>query len=487
MKRILLGAFLVILLDHNAVIGQNGLQPNRVTPTLKQIEYQEMELIGFIHFNMNTFTDKEWGYGDEDPQLFNPKAIDVEQWLQVAKAIGMKELLLTAKHHDGFCLWPSAFTEHSIKNSPYKNGSGDVVKEFTAACRKYGLRAGLYLSPWDRNNPTYGSPEYLVYYKNQLRELLSNYGEINEVWFDGANGGNGYYGGANETRIIDRKIYYPWPEFIRIVYELQPKATIFSDAGPDLRWIGNENGIAGDTFWSTIDTDNLVIGESEPGYLNIGDPNGKAWLVGVCDVSIRPGWFYHANEDRLVKSPPELMELYYQSVGRNAVLLLNLPPDQNGLIQENDIRSLREFRAILDETFRTNLAANAKATASTCRLNSPRFNPNLMLDEDNQTYWAAGNGSQKATIEITLDGVKEFDRILIQEPIFLGQRISSFEIQTFENRHCKTVAQATTIGYKRILKITPIRTRKIRILIRAANNPPAISTFALFKASDKEL
>jgi alpha-L-fucosidase len=245
-----------------------------------------MEMIGFIHFSINTFTDKEWGYGDESPELFNPSSLDAEQWARAAKEAGMKQLILTAKHHDGFCLWPSAYTEHSVKNSPWKNGQGDLVKEFTEACRHHGLKAGLYLSPWDRNHKDYGTPEYLDYYRNQLTELLSNYGEISEIWFDGANGGDGYYGGANEIRKIDRGTYYDWDNTFNLVYSLQPEIIIFSDAGPGCRWIGNEHGIAGETNWSTINGDSLTIGGSDQAYLNTGDPNGPDWIPGECDVSI---------------------------------------------------------------------------------------------------------------------------------------------------------------------------------------------------------
>jgi alpha-L-fucosidase len=460
--------------------------PNNVLPSRKQVEYQRMELIGFLHFNMNTFTGKEWGYGDEDPKLFNPKQLDVEQWVRVAKEAGMKELILTAKHHDGFCLWPSAYTKHSIRNSPYKNGSGDIIKEFTDACRKFGVKPGLYLSPWDRNNGEYGTAAYIAYYKNQLRELLKDYGDIYEIWFDGANGGDGFYGGARETRTIDSKTYYPWKEFSEIVYRLQPKASIFSDAGPDVRWIGNERGFAGETFWSTINSDSLVIGQSDQRYLNTGEEGGRSWLVGVCDVSIRPGWFYHQHEDTLVKTPQELVDLYYKSVGRNAVLLLNIPPGPDGRIHENDIRSLRMFRAILDETFGKNLASRGKATEPNHRQRSARYSPDNILDRDNGTYWEADADQRSGSIEVTLEGAKEFDRIMIQEPIEIGQRISRFEIQAFRNNAWESIARGTTVGYKRILRTAPVRTDKVRILIEEANNTPAISTFALFKASARE-
>lgn len=476
----------LLLFSSGSARCQSDIPANKVVPSQRQIEYQKMELIGFIHFNMNTFSGKEWGYGDEDPKIFNPTELDVQQWARVAKETGMKELILTAKHHDGFCLWPSAFTKHSIEYSPYKNGKGDIVREFVDACKKFGIKPGLYLSPWDRNNTDYGSPKYITYYENQLRELLTHYGEIAEVWFDGANGGNGYYGGANETRIIDRKTYYPWKEIFGIVHRLQPNALIFSDAGPDIRWIGNEDGYASETFWSTINADTTTPGTADQNYLNTGDPSGTKWMAGEADVSIRPGWFYHKSQDTLVKSPQELVDIYYKSVGRNAVMLLNVPPNQRGLISDYDIKALKEFRQIIDETFKINLAKGAKATASDYRLNSAEFGPNNILDGDNDTYWAADDDKRSATIEIVLDSITTFDRIMLQEPIRFGQRISSFEIQIYKDNEWVTVAHGTTIGYKRLLRISPARTERVRIVIEDANNCTALSNFGLFKASPKE-
>jgi alpha-L-fucosidase len=462
------------------------LNPNAVVPTPKLIQYQQMELIGFIHFTVNTFTDKEWGYGDESPEIFNPTALDVEQWAQTAKAAGMKQLILTAKHHDGFCLWPSQYTEHSVKNSPYKEGKGDVVGEFVAACKKYGLKAGLYLSPWDRNHKDYGTPAYITYYKNQLKELLTQYGEINEIWFDGANGGDGYYGGANEIRKIDRKTYYGWEKIIAFVKNLQPNIKIFSDAGPDVHWIGNEKGFAGSTFWSTINTGQLTIGASKTDYLNTGDPNGNQWIVGQCDVSIRPGWFYHANQDSLVKTPQQLADIYYKSVGRNALLLLNLPPDKRGIIHENDVKSLTEFKAIIDASLTTDLAKGQTTSANNYRLKHPKFAPQNTLDGDPMTYWATDDGVFPANLELELSEPTSFDRILLQEPIHLGQRISQFEIDVMVDKNWVTIAKETTIGFKRILRIPEVNTNKLRLRIMAANNTVAISNLGLFKSSLKE-
>jgi alpha-L-fucosidase len=463
------------------------IKPNKVLPSKKQLDYQSLEMVGFIHFNMNTFTDKEWGYGDESPALFNPQKLDAEQWVKAAKDAGIKELILTAKHHDGFCLWPSAYTEHSIKNSPYKNGKGDIVKEFTEACAKNGIKAGLYLSPWDRNHAGYGTPAYITYYKNQLRELLTNYGKISEMWFDGANGGDGYYGGAREVRKIDKLNYYPWKEIQSIVYQLQPDALIFSDAGPDIHWIGNERGIAGETFWSMLTRDKVVVGDSDEDYLNTGDYYGKEWVIGQCDVSIRKGWFFHTTDDVNVKTPSQLVDLYYRSVGRNAVFLLNIPPDRNGLFAEKDVASIKKFREILNGTFRNNLAANAKVTASSVFSASAGFGPGNITDNDVNSYWAADEGKREATIEIDIDSTKKFDRILLQEPVRLGQRISSFDILILKNEGWQTIASGTSIGFKRLLRITPIAGSKIRINIRDANNTPAISNFGLYKAAGNDV
>ena len=481
MKHLL--AIVALLLLTCTVYSQPDIQPNKVIPSQKQLNYQSMEVVGFIHFNMNTFTDKEWGYGDESPALFDPKKLDAEQWVKAAKDAGIKELILTAKHHDGFCLWPSAFTEHSIKNSPYKNGKGDIVKEFTDACAKYGIKAGLYLSPWDRNHAGYGTPAYIAYYKKQLTELLTNYGKISEMWFDGANGGDGFYGGAKEVRTIDKHNYYPWKEIQEIVYRLQPEALIFSDAGPDIHWIGNERGIAGETCWSMLDRSQVAVGDADSDYLNRGDYYGTSWVIGQCDVSIRPGWFYHAKEDESFKTPSQLVDLYYKSVGRNAVFLLNIPPNRDGLFAEKDVASMKKFREILDKTFKDNLASNAKAAATTVFSKAGKFSPGNLTDSDPESYWAAAGDKRQASLEITIDSTKKFDRILLQEPVRFGQRIASFDIQLLRTGGWQTIASGTSIGFKRLLRITPIAGSKIRINIREANNTPALSNFALFKAA----
>lgn len=459
---------------------------NPVVPTPLQVEYHNMEFIGFVHFGMNTFTDTEWGFGNESPQIFDPTEFDANQWAKTAKEAGMKELILTAKHHDGFCLWPSRYTEHSVKNSPWKSGKGDIVREFVEACRRNGLKAGLYLSPWDRNHAGYGTPAYIEYYRNQLRELLTEYGEIAEVWFDGANGGTGFYGGANESRRIDRRTYYGWKETWALVKKLQPNALIFSDAGPDIRWTGNERGYAGETNWSMIDASSITVGEADNAYLNSGDPEGSDWLISLCNTSIRPGWFYHQTQDEDVKSPQELMDVFYRSVGRNGVLLLNIPPDKKGLFHENDIRALEEFKKIRDETFVSNLVSGKKVKASSTWLDLPKYKSSHIADDDPDSYWAADEGSREATLEIDLGEPVQFDRVLIQEPIRFGQRISNFEIQVWKDNEWASLVQGTTVGHKRILRFPSVESDRVRVVIKGANNSPAISNFGLYRSSDKE-
>jgi len=461
----------------------DDLPPTDVVPSAEQLAYQQMEYIGFVHFTVNTFTDREWGYGDEKNTVFNPTAFDPDQWARVAAEAGMKELILTAKHHDGFCLWPSRYTEHSVKNSRWQDGAGDVVGAFAAAARAHGLKVGLYLSPWDRNHAEYGTPAYLEYYHNQLRELLTDYGDITEVWFDGANGGDGYYGGAREERRIDRETYYRWDETWGLVKSLQPSTLIFSDAGPDIRWMGNENGFAGQTNWSTINSDSIIVGAADEAYLNTGDPKGERWVVPLCNTSIRPGWFYHESQDDQVKPLKDLLEVYYKSVGRNCVLLLNVPPDKRGLFHENDVAALMEFRRVLDETFAVNLAAGHPVEANEHRRQHPMFAPEHLVDDDPDTYWAANDNTVTAELEIDLGAPVIFDRILLQEPIRFGQRVAAFSIQARTDGAWSVVGRGTTIGYKCLLRIPPVMADRVRIRIEDALDVPALSNFGLFKAS----
>jgi alpha-L-fucosidase len=440
-----------------------------------------METNAFVHFTTNTFTGREWGNGDEKETVFNPTATDAGQWAKSLKEAGFKMMILTCKHHDGFCLWPSKYTEHSVKNSPYKNGKGDIVREACDACKRLGLKFGVYLSPWDRNQSEYGKPGYLTYYRNQLKELFTQYGTVTEMWFDGANGGTGYYGGANEERKINSKTYYDWPTTLAMVRSIQPKVLFFSDAGPDIRWVGNESGIAGETNWNTITPDTLHAGK--PGIeklLNTGSPDGTRWIPAEVDVSIRPGWFYHAAEDEKVKTPQQLFDIYLSSVGRGSNLLLNIPPDQRGLFHEKDVASLKGFRKLLNKAFGVNLAKNAAVTADSYRGNAAAYAPGNSTDGNENTYWSTNDGITTGSLVITLAKVSTVQYITLQEYIQLGQRIQSFTVEAWKDNAWQIVASATTIGYKRILKIAPVATGKIRINFTAAKACPVISNIEIF-------
>lgn len=450
-------------------------------PTEEQLAWHEMEMNAFIHFTINTFTDLEWGMGNESPSLFNPLQANPDQWANVIQKTGCKGIILTCKHHDGFCLWPSKYTEHSVKNSPYKNGKGDIVKELSEACKKYGLKFGVYLSPWDRNHAKYGYPEYITYYRNQLGELFKNYGPVFEMWFDGANGGTGYYGGSNERRTIDGKTYYDWVGTLNMIRQLQPGVIFFSDAGPGVRWVGNEKGIAGETNWCTITPDTLYAGK--PGIekiLNEGSENGTQWIPAETDVSIRPGWFYHEREDPLVKSAQDLFRIYLSSVGRGSVLLLNIPPDRRGIINDHDIRSLHGFRLLLDSVFRKNLAAGSKVKAGSYRGRSAKFQPGNVTDGVKDTYWCTDDKILNESLEIDLDKLQTVNFIVIQEYVRLGQRIKEFSIQALSGNKWIEIARGTTIGYKRIIETKPVESSRLRVNIIKSRACPVISNIEVY-------
>jgi alpha-L-fucosidase len=454
------------------VANNNPLKPVYPVPTADQLAWHELETYAFIHFTTNTFTGKEWGYGDESPGIFNPTSMDVDQWVKTIKDAGLKAVILTCKHHDGFVLWPSKYTNHSIAASPYKNGKGDVVREVSDACKKYNLKFGVYLSPWDRNRADYGTPSYIEYYRNQLKELFDAYGPIFEMWFDGANGGDGYYGGKNEKRQINGRTYYDWPKTIELVRSLEPKILFFSDAGPEIRWVGNERGVAGTTNWNNISIDTLFAGKSGiEKLLNTGHENGTNWVPAEVDVSIRPGWFYHKEEDDKVKSPEKLFEIYLTSVGRGSNLLLNIPPDRRGLIHEKDVASLMEWRKLLNERFANNLALGAKVISSPGF--TKKYKVSNLVDNKKETYWAAKQ--KQAWIELDLNKVQKINFIELQEYIALGQRIKAFEIELWQNNTWKKIANETTIGYKRIVKIEPQFSSKIRIKIVDSKAEPVLS------------
>ncbi|MEP7325272.1 MAG: alpha-L-fucosidase [Gemmatimonadota bacterium] len=417
----------------------------RPVPSRSQLNWHRDELALFLHFGVNTFTDREWGDGKEDPAIFNPAGLDARQWACTAKVAGFKTLILTAKHHDGFCLWPSKLTTHSVVSSPWREGKGDVVRELVDACQAEGLKAGLYLSPWDRHEPSYGdSPRYNDHYIGQLTELLTWYGPIREVWFDGANGE-----GPNGKRQV-----YDWERIHRTVRQRQPEAVMFSDAGPDIRWIGNERGIAGDPNWCTMDPAAVpYAGADGPGIIEAlqhGDPNGTVWRPGEADVSIRPGWFYHPAEDSQVRSTENLLALYRSSVGSNAGLLLNVPPNRDGLLSAADASRLDEFGSALRDLFVRDLAAGARATT--------------------------GAGG----VELILRNPQSFDHVVIQEDIVQGQTVALHSVEVREGAGWKTIAEGTTVGYKRVHRVPAVTASQVRLVIRSALAPPRISRFSLY-------
>ncbi len=457
-------------------------EPLSPLPSARQLQWQGMEFYAFVHFNMNTFTDMEWGTGGESPELFNPTELDCRQWAKVCKDAGMKGIILTAKHHDGFCLWPSVYTEHSVKNSPWKDGKGDVVQELADACREYGLKMGLYLSPWDRNHADYGTDSYITYYRNQLTELMTSYGEVFEVWFDGANGGTGYYGGANEDRRVDRQTYYEWPVTRQIVRELQPDAVMFSDAGPDVRWVGNEAGWAGETNWSLLRRDEFYPGSPNYKELTSGHENGTHWVPAEVDVSIRPGWYYHPSEDQKVKSARQLVDIYYNSIGRNASLLLNFPVDRRGLIHEKDVEQLMKMVQEIRSDLKTDLAKGKPAEATNSRGGDGTFGVSNTVDGDPATYWATDDGVTAASLTIDFENETTFNRFLVQEYTPLGQRVKKFSIEAWIEGAWVEIDTQTTIGAKRILRFEEISSSKLRLNILESRASPVISTIAVFHA-----
>ncbi|MFV5698509.1 alpha-L-fucosidase [Flavobacterium sp. ZT3R17] len=467
------------------ISGQELVKPPKPfgpLPTQKQIEWHEMESYAFIHFSLNTFTNKEWGYGDESPQLFNPTALDVRQWARVAKEAGMKGIIVVAKHHDGFCLWPSAYTERSVKNSPWKNGKGDVIKELAAACKEYNLKLGLYLSPWDRNNSEYGKPAYVTYFRNQLKELLTNYGDIFEMWFDGANGGDGYYGGANETRKINTLEYYNWEETYKFIYTIAPKTLVWGVGPSEARWIGNEEGRANQTNWSLLRQKDELAGKVHYSEFMSGHEDGERWVPGEADVSIRPGWFYHAVEDDKVRSLDELVDIYYESIGRNANLILNLPVDRRGLVHENDEARLKELVATIKADFKTEVLAGSKVSADNVRGNNVQFTAQNVIDGDKNNYWATDDNVKTASIIFEFNQPTPVNRILLQEYIKLGQRVKAFTVEAKVDGQWKTIAAETTIGYKRILRTNRVMTSALRVTITDSKASIVISNIQAFNA-----
>ena len=444
-------------------------------PSENQLRWQDMEMYAFIHYSLNTYTDQEWGFGNEDPKLFNPSNLDCRQWARVCKQSGMKGIIFTAKHHCGFCMWPSAYTEYSVKNSPWKNGKGDVVRELAEACREEGLEFAVYLSPWDRNHKDYGKPEYVTYFRNQLRELLTNYGDIFEVWFDGANGGDGWYGGANETRKIDRTTYYQWPETYKMIRELQPKCLIWNDGSDrgDLRWVGTEAGNVGETNWSTMPSK----GDTPWHMLHYGVEDGDVWCPGETNTSIRPGWFYHETENEHVKSLSKLMDTYYKSVGRNSTLLLNFPIAPNGRIHPNDSLRGIAFKKMIDEVFAENLIEHGT----------------LNIEHAAAHDKAVTNNVQSSMFNVQWEKPTPVNRFLAEEDIAQGQRVKKFTLEAEVDGKWLPLRDAlvedgkdglTTIGHRRIICFPTVTATKLRFTVTDSKAEPVIKKLGAYLAPE---
>jgi len=447
-------AFVLISSTARAVEPPAPLLP---VPTPEQLAWQEREFGMFCHFGINTFYDQEWGEGTEDPARFRPTNFRARQWVKAAKKAGMKYLVVTAKHHDGFCLFPSAHTEHSVKASPWRKGKGDVVADVAEACRRHGIMFGFYLSPWDRHEPCYDDcAAYDAHFKNQLRELLTGYGPVGEVWFDGA---------GTEGHVYD------WPAYYALIRELQPHALI-AICGPDIRWVGNEQGYAPETHWNV-------------------QPRGneKVWHPAECDVPIRKGqWFFHTDGEKNLKSLAELVDIYYGSVGRGAVLLLNVTPDRRGLLPEVDVVRLHELQRVIASTFEDDLCAEGRpCAASNVRGNDMRFGARKALDGDPVTYWATDDGVTQATLEVDLGMPRTFNRAMLQEHIAFGQRVEAYEVAAQVDGEWRTVTSGTTIGYKRIDRFEDVTARRVRLIIRKSLACPTISRFGLFRATEEPL
>ena len=458
----------------------NDLAPEPILPipTPEQVAWQKLETYAFIHFGLNTFNDLEWGYGDTPASTFNPSNLDCDQWVSVVKASGLKGVILTAKHHDGFCLWPTKTTEYSVKNSPWKDGKGDMVKELSEACKRAGLKFGIYLSPWDRNSEHYGTPEYVEIFHAQMEELLTNYGPIFEYWFDGANGGDGYYGGTNERRSIDATTYYQYSRARETIKRLHPSAMIFGGTEADIRWIGNEHGSAGQTNWSPINEDANYT------QFPYGNENGNIWLGGECDVSIRPGWFYHKREDHQVHSLAHLTDLYYRSIGRNATFLLNFPVALTGRIHPSDSTRAVEWHKSIQSELRTNLLENISVKASNER-NGSKYAVSNSNDSDWDSYWATNDTVINATLTYDFEKPTTLNRVMIQEYIPLGQRVKKFSVEIEKNGEwisIKTTDAMSTIGYKRILRFQTETADKLRINFIDAKGALCINNVEAFLA-----
>lgn len=471
-------AVLTTLVSCSRVVAPEPILP---IPTKAQVEWQKMEQYAFVHFGINTFNDMEWGYGDSPASTFNPVDLDAESWVKIMKESGLKAVIITAKHHDGFNLWQTKYGDYNLKNSPWRGGKGDVVRDMVDACRKHNMKVGFYLSPWDRNSAVYGTPEYVDYFKNQISELINEYADsidMFEYWFDGANGGDGYYGGARDKRSIDAKTYYQYDKCVDIIHAKFPDAMIFGGTEPTIRWVGNESGWAGETNWSSFKTPI----EETPNNM-YGNVDGTVWLPAEVDVSIRPGWFYHAREDHQLHSLAHLVDIYYQSVGRNANLLLNFPIALNGRVHPLDSVRIREWWQTIQTELKTNLLAGTKGSVSNNR--GGQFKASAATDGSWDSYWATEDGVAQADITFSFSKPTTLNRLMLQEYIPLGQRVKSFKVDYFSNNKwmpIPTTDSLTTIGYKRIIRFKNIEAEKLRISFLDAKGALCINNIEAFAA-----
>jgi len=472
MKKIIITAALSISLPFLLSAQVNDLVGP--APSKRQLQWDGLEYYFFIHFGPNTFTDLEWGKGTEHEEVFNPSQLDCRQWCRVAKAAGAKGIIITAKHHDGFCLWPSKYSTHTVRESKWRNGKGDVLKELSIACKEYGLKFGVYLSPWDRNHPKYGTAAYNDVFVNMMKEIITNYGPLFEFWWDGANGE-----GPNGKRQA-----YDWHRFEKTIRDLSPQTVVFSDIGPDIRWVGNENGIAGDPDWNLLDTAGFTRGEGAPSTdtLNHGNVYGKNWIPAECDVSIRPGWFYHQQEDDKVKTPAQLFDLYLKSVGRGAHLLLNVPPDRRGLINEHDSISLVGFKKLRDESFGKNLAKQAKAYF--IPHDGMRAAPGLN-DNNTNTFESIASGYLQSA-GINFEKPRTVNCVVLKEYLAKGQHCEKFRLLMKNEKH-EVLREITgmTIGRKRIITFPSTDASDITILVDARKTPVFLAEIEAYLIDEK--
>jgi len=470
----------------NTAFGQSAPKPYGALPSDRQLAWHELDMYGLVHFTPTTFENKEWGYGDANPSIFNPKEFDADKIVAAIKAGGLKGMIFVSKHHDGFCLFPSKTTDYNISKSPFRDGKGDMVKEFEQACRKAGLQFGVYCSPWDRNNSKYGTYEYVNIYREQLKELYTNYGSLFMSWHDGANGGDGFYGGEKSTRKIDRSVYYGWDTTWAMTRKMQPMANIFSDIGWDVRWVGNESGRAAETSWSTftaLPEKGYTIpgpGLSDYSINPVGTRGGNTWVPAECDVPLRPGWFYHPEEKGKVKTAEQLFQIYLKSVGRGGNLDLGIAPDTRGLLDDEDVSSLTGFGKLVENSFKNNLVKEGVMKASNIR--STQFGVSNLLDADSYSYWATADNVTTPELIVTWEKEVEFDLIRLRENIKLGQRIGALEVDAMVDGKWQEVGAATSIGSCRIIPLKmPVKTKQIRLRITESPVCIALSEFGVFK------